>query len=62
MIGSTSVIMPEIRLAEESAVVVFSFINHVSDLCGINTGIPFKKIKNRSRNNWEIENDLKNQL
>lgn len=49
IIGSTCVILPGVTLAEGSAFGCFSFINHNSDPWTINVGIPFNKIRNRSK-------------
>lgn len=55
IIGATSVVMPGVVLAEGSSFGSFSYIDHDSELWSINVGIPFKKIKNRSRNVLELE-------
>ncbi|MCI9296572.1 MAG: acyltransferase [Lachnospiraceae bacterium] len=49
IIGSTSVILPGVNLAEGSAFGSFSFINHDSEAWSINAGIPFQKISDRKR-------------
>lgn len=49
IIGATSVILPGVTLPEGSAFGCFSFINHDAEPWSINAGIPFQKIKNRSR-------------
>ncbi|WRK53651.1 hypothetical protein SD457_00435 [Coprobacillaceae bacterium CR2/5/TPMF4] len=47
IIGTTSVVLPGVKIAEGSSFGAFSFINHDSDEWSINCGIPYKKIKNR---------------
>lgn len=55
IIGSTSVVLPGVELAEGSAFGSFSFINHNSQPWSINIGIPFKKIKDRSKELLKFE-------
>ena len=55
IIGSTSVILPGVIIAEGSSFGSFSLINHDSDAWSINAGIPFHKIRNRSRKLLELE-------
>lgn len=55
IIGSTSVVLPGVEIAEGSSFGSFSFINHNSTPWSINVGIPFKKIKDRSKNVLELE-------
>lgn len=59
IIGSTSVVLPGVDLKEGSAFGAFSFINHNSEAWSINSGIPFKKRKNRSKNILELERKFK---
>lgn len=49
IVGSTSVILPGVTIREGSAFGCFSFVEHDSEAWSVNVGIPFKKIKNRSR-------------
>lgn len=58
IIGSTSVVMPGVKLAEGSAFGSFSFINNSSQPWSINIGIPCKKIKNRSKELLKYEEQL----
>lgn len=58
IIGATSVVLPGVDLKEGSSFGCFSFINHDSEPWSINAGIPFKKIKNRSRNLLLKEKDF----
>ncbi|MCM1498461.1 MAG: acyltransferase [Clostridium sp.] len=58
IIGSTSVVMPGVRLAEGSAFGSFSFIKGDSEPWSINAGIPAKKIKDRKKEVSELENRL----
>lgn len=55
IVGSTSVILPGVILAEGSSFGAFSFINHDSEEWSINVGIPFKKIKERKKDALEYE-------
>lgn len=55
IVGSTSIILPGIRLAEGSAFGSFSFINHDSEPWSVNAGIPFRKIKDRKRDVLKLE-------
>lgn len=57
IIGSTSVVLPKVVIAEGSSFGSFSFINHNSEPWSINVGIPFKKIKDRSKNLLELEKE-----
>lgn len=58
IIGSTSVVMPGVTLREGSAFGCFSYINRDSEPWSINVGIPFRKIKERSRNLLKLENEF----
>ncbi len=58
IIGSTSVVLPGVLLAEGSAFGSFSFINHDSEAWSINAGIPFKKIKERNQNILNLEREI----
>lgn len=55
IVGSTSVILPGIRLAEGSAFGSFSFINHDSEPWSVNAGIPFRKIRDRKKDILKLE-------
>lgn len=55
IIGSTSVVLPGVHVNEGGSFGSFSFINHDSEPWSINAGIPFRRIKERSRNLLEIE-------
>lgn len=57
IIGSTSVVLPGVILEEGSAFGSFTLINHNSEHWSINAGIPFKKIKDRSKNILNIERE-----
>lgn len=59
IIGSTSVVLPGVNIAEGSSFGSFSFINRNSEPWSINVGIPFKKIKDRSRELLILEKRLK---
>lgn len=58
IIGSTAVILPGVKIAEGSSFGSFSFINHDSEPWSINAGIPFKKIRDRSKALLELEQKL----
>lgn len=60
IVGSTSVILPGVKLAEGSAFGAFSFINHDSTPWSINAGIPFKNIKERLRSAKLLESKINN--
>jgi len=55
IIGSTSVILPGVVIAEGSALGSFSFVNRNTDEWSINAGIPIKKVKNRDKEILELE-------
>lgn len=58
IIGSTSVVLPGVNIAEGSAFGSFSFINQDSEPWSINVGIPFRKIKNRSKELLKYEENF----
>lgn len=58
IIGSTSVVLPGVKIAEGSSFGSFSFINRDSVPWSINVGIPFKKIKERSKELLKLEEKL----
>lgn len=58
IIGSTSVILPGVSLHEGSSFGCFSLVNKDSESWSINVGIPFKKIKNRSKDILKYESEL----
>lgn len=62
IIGSTSVILPGVVLAEGSAFGSFSLINRDSDAWSVNAGIPFKKMKDRSKRLLEKEELFKREF
>ena len=55
IVGATSVILPGVTLREGSAFGSFSFINRDSESWSMNTGIPARKMRDRSRNILELE-------
>lgn len=55
IIGSNAIVLPGVIIAEGSAFGAFSFINKDSEPWSINAGIPFRKIKDRSKNLLELE-------
>ena len=60
IIGSTSVVLPGVKLREGSAFGSFSFINRDSEAWSINAGIPFRKIKERQKEILKLEKDYLN--
>jgi acetyltransferase-like isoleucine patch superfamily enzyme len=59
LIGASCVVLPGITLREGSAFGAMSLINRSSEPWSINVGIPFKKIKNRSKKLLELEKEFK---
>ncbi|MBQ4226617.1 MAG: acyltransferase [Clostridia bacterium] len=55
IIGSTSVVLPGCRLNEGSAFGAFSLIKNDSEAWSINTGIPCRKVKDRSQALLDLE-------
>lgn len=55
IIGSTSVVLPNVTLAEGSAFGSFSFINADSEPWSVNAGIPAQKIKTREKKILDLE-------
>ncbi len=58
IIGSTSVVLPGVKIAEGSSFGSFSFINRDSEPWSINAGIPFKKLRSRSKELLDLEQEL----
>jgi len=58
IVGSTSVILPGTTLREGSSFGSFTLIDHDSEAWSINVGIPFRKIKNRSRDLLRLEKEF----
>lgn len=59
IIGSGCVVLPGVVLKEGSAFGAMTFINRSSEPWSINAGIPFKKIRGRSKKLLELEKDFK---
>jgi acetyltransferase-like isoleucine patch superfamily enzyme len=59
IIGSGCVVLPGVFLKEGSSFGAMSLINRSSEPWSINAGIPFKKIKNRSKKLLELEKEFK---
>ena len=59
IIGSTSVVLPGVNIADGSSFGSFSFINRDSEPWSVNVGIPFKKIKNRKKDLLILEMKFK---
>lgn len=55
IIGSTSVVLPGVKLNEGSAFGSFSFINHSTAPWSMNVGIPCKKIGERKKDILKLE-------
>lgn len=55
IIGSTSIVLPGVIIAEGSSFGSFSFINKNSEPWSINAGIPFRKISNRNKKLLDLE-------
>lgn len=60
IVGSTSVILPGVTLAEGGAFGSFSFVNKSTDKWSIYAGIPCKRIKDRHQNVLELEKEYYN--
>ena len=58
IIGSGCVVLPGVVLREGSSFGAMTFINRDSEPWSINVGIPFKKIKDRSKELLELEKKL----
>lgn len=59
IIGSGCVVLPDVILKEGSAFGAMTLINRNSEPWSINAGIPFKKIKDRSKKLLELEIEFK---
>lgn len=59
IIGSGCVVLPGVVLKEGSAFGAMCLINRSSEPWSINAGIPFKKIKNRSKKLLDLEKKFK---
>lgn len=62
VVGTTSVILPGVRIAEGTSVGSMSLVNKSLDAWGIYVGIPAKKIKNRDKNILNLEQKLMKDL
>lgn len=58
IIGSGSIVLPGVTIAEGGSFGALSLINHDSEAWTINAGIPFRKIRERSRNLLKLEQQL----
>jgi len=61
IIGSGCVVLPGVLLGEGSSFGAMSLINRSSEPWSINIGIPFRKVKNRSKNILELEKEFRSQ-
>ena len=59
IIGSGSIILPGVVLSEGSAFGAMTLINKSSEPWSINTGIPYKRMKERSKNLLYLEEEFK---
>ena len=59
IIGAGCVVLPGAMLKEGAAFGAMTLINRSSESWSINAGIPFKKIKNRSKKLLEVETEFK---
>ena len=59
IIGSGCVVLPGVVLKEGSSFGAMTLINRSSEPWSINVGIPFKKIRDRSKKLLELEKDFK---
>lgn len=58
IIGSNSVILPNVRIGEGSSVGALSLITKNLDSWGVYFGAPVKKLKNRSKNLLQLEKKM----
>lgn len=58
IIGAGSIILPGVNLADGVAIGALSLVNKSCEEFGVYIGTPIKKVKNRSKNILEIEEDL----
>lgn len=57
IIGSTSVVLPGVTIREGSSFGAFSFINRDSEPWSVNVGIPFQRIRDRSKDLLDLEEE-----
>lgn len=57
-LGANTVVMPNIKIEEGTAVGAMSFVNRSLSQWGIYAGIPCKKIKDRSKNIMELRKKI----
>jgi len=62
IIGSGSVILPQVMIDEGSSVGALSLVNKSLDDWGVYFGSPAKKLKNRSKNLLKLEEELRCEL
>jgi len=62
LVGTDSTILPGIVIGEGSSFGAKTLINHDSEPWSINIGIPFKKVKNRSKKILELEKQFLNEI
>ena len=62
IIGSGSVILPNVTVGEGTSVGALSLVTKDTEIWGVYFGSPAKRIKGRSKRLLELEEDLKNEL
>jgi galactoside O-acetyltransferase len=62
IMGSGCVVLPGVKLGEGSSFGAMTLINRNSEPWSINAGIPFKKIKDRSKELLKLEIEFKKEL
>jgi len=60
ILGSGCVVLPGVTLKEGSSFGAMTLINRSSEAWSINVGIPFRKIRERSKNVIHLEEEFKN--
>lgn len=60
IIGSGSIIMPALTIGTGSSVGALSFVTHSLSPWGVYSGVPSRKIKDRSQKLLDLENELLN--
>lgn len=59
IIGTSCVILPNVRIGEGASVGALSLVSKSLDSWGVYIGVPAKKIKNRSKDLLDLEKDYK---
>jgi acetyltransferase-like isoleucine patch superfamily enzyme len=61
IIGTNSIVFPGVTIAEGCSIGAMSLVNRDTDEWGIYTGIPARRIKDRSRNLLKLESEYRKQ-